>query len=263
LARKKLTRKEIRQDRIRSVLVEVYEWLAANSKYLFGVLGAIVVVFVASYGWENFQQGRQREIQQRFSEALEMFEAPVGNEKPEQQDPLTIPPKYRFDTEAERNEKALEAFSSLAADYPNTSVGQFSAYYQAILEQRSGQSQQAEATLRTLIQETDELETKNLARNYLAFVLGTQGKTEEAVALLKEILDEPSIDFPRSSILLKMARAYDSMGDHEAALDNYRKLKAEFPSSQESRAVQARIDLLEAELGKQADAEDNSGESGA
>jgi predicted negative regulator of RcsB-dependent stress response len=249
LAKTKLTRKEIREDRVREVLVEVYRTLRRNRRYLLGGLLAVALLFVVTYAWETFQESRSNEIQTRFSEALKIQSAPLVTDETPPNEHDHTGPKYEFATAEERTQKALEAFTEFSDEYSGTQLGDFARYYIAINQQRLGKSSEAEQTLRSLIDETGSEELKNLARNHLAYVLQMQGNTAGMVEVLEEILADPSETLPRDTVLMKLARGYEASGNPEAALENYQKLQAEYPGGQNAQSLQSRIDILRGELG--------------
>lgn len=249
MAKTKLTRKEIREDRVREVLLEVYTTLRRNRKYLLGGLLAVALLFVFTYAWETFQESRSHEIQQKFSEALRIQSAPLVTDETPADEHAHAGPKYEFATAEERTQKALEAFTEFSEEYGGTQLGDFARYYIAINQQKLGNSSEAEQVLRSLIDETGSEEVKNLARNHLAYVLQVQGNTTGMVEVLEEILVAPSEMLPRDTILMKIARGYEASGNPEAALENYQKLQAEYPGGQNAQSLQSRIDILKGELG--------------
>jgi predicted negative regulator of RcsB-dependent stress response len=253
LVRRKLTRKEIKQDSIRSTLVQIYDWLSENSKYLIAGFAAMAILIIGTYGWETYQESRDSERQIAYAKALEMFRAPLEGEST---DPQAIPPRVQFKTSEERYEKALEAFNEVAEEYPGTTLGDFSLYYAALSSGRLGRHEEAETLLRQLVSSTGSVELRGLVRNSLASTLMVLGKNDDAVASLRELLEDTSSNFPRNRVLLRMGQTYDAMGESAMALEQFRALRAEFPGSPEVTQIQARLDLLEGQLGPEEEPQD-------
>lgn len=241
---KRLTRKEIKEDAIQDALTQVYDGLAKNTKVLMGVALALALVAAGVYAWQVFSSGRSDEIQQRFAEALDVYHAPLASEV----SPDAEKPKIQFETAAERNGKALEAFSALAKDFSGTRVGAFSQYYVALVEHDMGQNDKATTDLEALIASSPEPEVAALARNALASFHLAAGETQQAIAVWKTMVDSPPQKFPVDGVLANLARAYEEVGDKEEALKLYRRLVAEFPQNSEARQFQSKVDFLEAEL---------------
>ncbi len=250
----KLTRKEIRQDRIRTVLQDVYDWLARRTAYLGAAVGLFALIVLGSYGWQVYQGGAEKERQAKLAEALEIYHAPLeGEDEPEPghegHDHSANPhSKYRFATAEEREQKALESFEALAEESPNRRAGQYARYYQAILLQRLGRHDEAADVLRALEEDVQQPELSNLVRNRMAFLLLNQGKRDEAIEIWAKILESPAPNFPRDQLLAQLGVAAERAGKQQAALDYYRQLQAEFPTSPQTRDLERRIDYLEAVL---------------
>ncbi len=254
----KLTRKEIQQDRIRGVLEEIYAWLTDHTAYLAGAIGILAVVVLAGYGWRVYQESATQERQARLAQALEVFHATLQGQESQPEpgheghDHGNETSKYRFATAQERNQKALEEFSSLAQDSPGSRTGQLARYYEAIALHELGRSDEAAAVLKGLVEELDEPELSNLARNQLALVLLDTGKREEAIAAWAAILEKPAPNFPRDQLLAQLGLTSEQAGQKQAALDYYRQLVSEFPTAPQTRELERRIDYLEAILAEEA-----------
>lgn len=256
MAAKHLTRKEIRQDRFYAILYQTYDWLADNSKLLIAGLALLLLAFLGSYAWRNYQQGHNAEIQHAFAQALETYHARIVTPDAPDQPAAT---GKSFKSARERNQKALEEFSRLAEDYSGVRLGHLARYYVAILQEELGQSEKAEATLKSLIESADEAEIKNLCRNYLAYVSQVQGNNEQAIQAWKAILDDPSPNFPSQKVLFNLAAAYEEVGNPEEALKHYRRLISEFPNGENARQAQSRVDYLEGQLDKGPEEKEENG----
>lgn len=245
MARKHLTRKEIREDRIKNVLEDVYEGLAGNAKLIAGTVLVLAVAFAAVYAWQLYSASRDDEIQRRFADALEIYHAPVNSDPLPEEAPE---PKHQFETEQQRDQQAAQAFQELADEYRGARIGLYARYYLALTYSRMGDYEKAESELKALAADTVEPELTSLALNHLAYVSQLQGKTQQAIETWRKMLETSNSNFPRDGILLNLAKAYEEDGEKEKALEHYRKLSAEFPQSPNSREVNSQIELLEAQL---------------
>jgi tetratricopeptide (TPR) repeat protein len=154
--------------------------------------------------------------------------------------------KYVFEDPEERHEKSLERFSAIAEEYSGTELGEYARYYVAISKHRLGSPSEAREILSSLVSETRQRLLRNLSRNYLAELALHDQDHEEAIRRLNEILEEPSGNFPTQLVLMRLAETHEAAGNHEEALKNYRRVTAEFPTSEDSSQAQSRIDRLEA-----------------
>lgn len=245
MTRKHLTRKEIvQQDRVELALTGIYNWGSENRFLLMGVLAVFVLTIVGSSAWQYYQGQGSHELQTRFRETLDLYHAPVG--KAEESPPENTPViEYRFETDQERLEEALAAFAAIAEDAPNSQLGLLSRYYTGLIRQKMGETEEAEIDLNFVIQNAPEPEIQNLARIHLARIAQSQNDSEKATALLEQILLDEFDAFPKAVVLLELAQTYETAGNTEEALRYYRRLTAEYPTSQYIQQARTHIDQLE------------------
>lgn len=245
MAAKKLTRKEIvQQDVIRKTLTETSSWAVSNFKLLVGVLVAVLATTAGVILWQQYSGSRHEQLQAVFADALEIYHAPVGAEATQNQD-NTVKPKYTFKDDKAKYEKALSAFQNIASKYSGTKIGDLAQYYAALSMNDLGQTDQARSTLESVISETRFVQVKDLARNTLADLDLSAGNYDEAIALLRQILDQPSQDFPKEIVMLKLGQTLEKKGDLSAALDEYRKVTTEYPGTNSASDASTRIRRLE------------------
>lgn len=247
-----LTKKKIKQDKVRDTLTELYEWILEYQIYLVVGLGLLVVGALGTYGWQAMRSGQDRDAQYAYAKALEVYNAEITPEdEPSDTDAETPKPtaKETFKTVEERNAKALEAFDKVADDYSGFDVGQWARYLSALVHLDRGETEQGHTILAELTESADVLEIRNLAALRLADDAEADGNADDAISYTKKILDAPSDSMPREPLLMRLARNYEKAGDDQAALEQYRKIEAEYPTSQEARTAGPRIKELEEKLG--------------
>ncbi|MEE8349043.1 MAG: tetratricopeptide repeat protein, partial [Acidobacteriota bacterium] len=99
--------------------------------------------------------------------------------------------------------------------------------------------------LNFVIQNASEPEMEHLARNTLARIAQSQNDSEKATALLEQILVDESDAFPKAVVLLELAQTHETAGNTQEALRYYRRLTAEYPTSQHLQQARTHIDQLE------------------
>ena len=243
---KKLTRKEIvQQDVIKRTLTETSYWAVENLKYLVGALVVVALAIAIGIGWQYYRGARSVEMQADFADALAMFHAPVGPEQPPDPNQPQPRPKYRYETATEKYEKAIARFQEVASSYSGTRIGALSEYYSALSENEMGRPEEAAKLLAQLAQEGSYPEVANLARNTLAQLAVGDKDYDKAISLYNEILGTPSQNFPRSVVMLRVAQALEAKGSLQEALEQYRKITAEFPGSGSASEAAGKIQRIE------------------
>ena len=253
MAAKRLTRKEIvRQDVIQQTLTETSSWLVRNLSYIFAIVAIVLVTILVGYLWQTYQQSVEAELQTKFSDALAKYHASVTEAEDIQSQDQANPeasqvpsPKYEFATAKERSEQALSAFSELSEDYSGMRLGVLSQYYVGLTLIDQDKLEEAKTVLSSLVAESEFADISNLARNALVQVAVSENDDKEAIRLLKEILEEPSPNFPQQMILMRLAQNQETTGDYEAALRNYKRISAEYAGSSFATKAQTKIDYLE------------------
>ena len=219
------------------------------------------MAIVGFWALQGYREGQVTETRGLFSDALELYHATL--DEPEEEDEgegekeksaeekaqaraqELANNRHRFRSEQERNQKAKEAFAQLVEEYPNSQLGILSRYYLALIAHRTDRSEEAKEGLTWVIENADAGETKNLARNALAQIILGEGNPKEAADLLEQMLEEPSPNYPLQIILMSLGWSYEKAGNQDKAIEQYKKITSEYPTSPQSQEAQSRIDELE------------------
>ncbi len=266
MALKRLSRKEIvQEDRIHARLSQISQWVLRNRNYLAAAAVVLVVVIVGLWALQGYRAGQAAETQGLFSDALELYHATIdkveekseekveGEEKVEKSAEEKAQARaqelannrYRFQSDQERIQKAEKAFLQLVQEHPDSQLGVLSRYYLALIARQTDRIEEAKEGLLWVIDNADAADTKNLSRNALAQILLGEGSAKEAADLLEQMVEEPSPNYPQQIILMSLGQSYEKAGNRDKAIEQYRKITSEFPTSQQSQEAQSRIDELE------------------
>ena len=252
---RRLTRKEIvQEDRIYSVLSGFSQWAVVNRTPLVVGSGIVVLSLLGFYLWQGYQESANQEAQKLFAEALDTYHAPVrelnpepdsepGAENPNQ--PPEPPPVYRFETVAERRAAAELAFEKISDDYSGTRIGFFSRYYLGLIGRHNDDTSKARQHLRWVVDNSGDSDVRNLSRNVLADIALGEENHEEALTHLQQLLGDPTPQVPEQTVLMRIARTHEALGNVEQALENYRKITNDYPTSSQAGEAQSEIDRLE------------------
>ena len=247
MVRRRLTRREIVQASwLEATLSRSYVWSSENRRLLISSLGAILLAIAGTYWWQDYQQRQTRKIQTSFAQALELYHAPVGEKTGDGQDEGRISSRYRFSSDDERRDRALEAFRSIADRHPSANIAIVAQYYTGLLLNELNQREEARKLLGSVILESEQPEIRNMARNTLAQMLEAEDQPGEASELLKEILEDAAPSFPEEPVLFRLAQDHETVNNADEALKFYRRLLADYPSSGYAGEARERIQQLEA-----------------
>ena len=247
---KHLTRKEITQDRIRSLLVETWEWVIEYRNFLLGGIAVLFLLGVGYWGFDTIRSNRAAAAQEELGAALRILNSVVpGEGAPDQPDP-----NHPYTSEEERDQQALREFRRLAEERGWSSVGELAHFYIAVTQRRLKQTAESRQSFQDVVDHSSSMELRNLARNHVAQLALAMGQGEEAIEAWNAILDQPSTRVPASEIMASLAKAYDAAGQKAEALDLFKRLQRENPSGPDAASIEARIALLEGETASNEDA---------
>ena len=252
---RRLTRKEIvQEDRIYSVLSGFSQWAVVNRTPLVVGSGIVVASLLGFYLWQGYQDSSNREAQKLFAEALDTYHAPVKELAPEPgsesdgqnpDQPPEPPPEYRFETVKDRRAAAEAAFEKISDDYSGTRLGFFSRYYLGLIGRQNEDAGAARQHLRWVVDNSGDSDVRNLSRNVLADIALGEENHEEALTYLQQLLGDPTPQVPEQTVLMRIARTHEALGNVEQALENYRKITNDYPTSSQAEEAQSEIDRLE------------------
>ena len=252
MAAKRLTRKEIvHKDPIRIALEKTSSWIVRNRVLLVSGLVIVCLAILAAYGWNNYSSSRGDEMQIAFAEGLELYHGtvkPAGEEvsgeagEEGSEAPADLPePAYTFSSDSERLEKSLESFEKTAESFKGTKIGDLALFYTALCHIEMENAEKAAPILQGLIEGSDYKDVRNLARNSASQLAAAGHETERAIAILEEIVEEPSDNYPVQFTLMNIAMLHEAVGNSDQAIKTYQRVATEYAET--SSAAEARRKL--------------------
>ena len=88
-------------------------------------------------------------------------------------------------------------------------------------------------------------DVRNLSRNVLANIALGEENHEEALTYLQQLLGDPTPQVLAQTVLMRIARTHEALGNVDQALENYRKITNDYPTSSQAEEAQSEIDRLE------------------
>ena len=232
-----ILRKDLKKDAIRETFVHGVESVASHPEAAWIVVGAVLVVALAVFGWSTYSRRQTAKASAAFNSAMEVFEARIRapGEAAEPNEITYVDEKNKF-ADAERK------FLDVATQYGRTQPGQRARYYAALSEEQLQRFDDAEKNLKIVDSSGDE-SLAGLARFQLAMVYDQEGKGPQAVELFKQLADKPTIFVPKGLVLLTLADHY-SKTDPAQASKLYNQIKQDFPDTPAAQQADQGLELL-------------------
>ena len=232
-----LSRKELKQDKIRDSIEHGAEAVYSHSRLTGVILLAALIVGGAIGGWKIYGDRKTVEASAAFDSAMKVFSGRIRTpaETPE-------PGELTYSDEASRAEDAAAKFRAVADKYPSTNPGRLARYYAALALEDLERHNQAIEELKKLDAGKDK-ELNAMAQFQMAVINARAGKSAEAVKILRALADKSSVLVPRPMVLLELANQLRQTNPQEAA-GVYQQLKKEFPDSAIAEAADRGLDTL-------------------
>ncbi len=220
-----MSKKQNKNDELIVDVEEVYSktetFVEENKNVLTGIVAALVIVIGGYFAYQSFYLAPLEEEAQ-----VNSFMA----EKYFQKDSLNL---------AINGDGLNPGFLEIADDYSSTRTGNLAHYYLGASYLRLGQYEAA-------IQELEDFDKEDYILGTLAIgmigdaymELGDLGK---AASHYDKASERKSNDFSSPQYLMKAGRTYELLGNYEAALERYKKIKSDYPKSTESSNVEKMI----------------------
>lgn len=232
-----ISRKELKQDKIRESLEHGAEALISHKTLVTVLLGVAAAVAVVVGGWRLYSERRNVNAGAAFDEAMKIYNARIraANEPAE-----TGEVTYVDDTA--KLQDAAAKFVEVADKFPCTKPGSLARYYSALCLEELSRYNQALENLKKLEGSSDK-ELAALAQFQTALLHARTGKTDDAVKILRALAEKPAVFVPRSLVLLELARQLRATNPREAA-EIYAKIKKEFPETAIAEEAERDLEAL-------------------
>jgi predicted negative regulator of RcsB-dependent stress response len=204
----RFTRKELKKDAFAEEVSQTVEFLGEHRKQVvrYGTAALVIVVLAGGYYYYNKWQAGKRH--QALAAAIRIQEAPVvpsaGNTA-----------MRTFPTQEAKQQAASKAFTELTEKYPGTEEGTIARYFLGTMAIDDGRLNHAETFLKEAAGSKDA-NYASLAKLALAQVYQAQGKTAEGEALLRSLIEKPTLFVSKTQATIALARMLVSSKPDEA-----------------------------------------------
>lgn len=232
----RLSRKEMkRQDGFQETMGRGLEMVQSYRRQIILVVGLLVLLVVVAVGWFIYVQSVEDDAQMLLAEAMEVRSAPV-EAGPEATEELEGGPT--FASAEERGARARELFERVVDDYGASDAADVARVYLGELAAGEGDTERAAELWRDFLDEHPTHMLGAQVRLNLYALERAEGRGEEVVAELEEMVDDEDPALPRDVALYELAITLEELGREEEAAARYQRLVDEF--GQSPYAVEAR-----------------------
>jgi TolA-binding protein len=190
--------------------------------------GGLVLIAIIAGGYFYFQKQRNATASALLGAALQVEQSPVV---PAPTLPGATQQAGTFATEQARNEAAVAAYQKVIDAYPSHDAGMAARYHLAGVMLSMGRSAEAEAAYADVATRAGSSVSGSAARLGQAQAQVAQGKFDEAVKVLTDLSAQRDSDMPMDGVLMELARVCQRAGKTQEARAAFKRVVDEFPQS--------------------------------
>ena len=232
-----ISRKELKQDKIKETIEHGAEAVISHGQFtLIVVLVALLVALVYG-GWRFYMDRQTLEASAAFDVAMKSYQGRIAS-VPDPSDPNAP----FFADEAARAQDAMQKFIKVADKYAGTNPGKLARYYSALCLEDLERHNQALEELKKISGSSDK-ELAAMAQYQTAIIYSRTGKPDDAIKIFRALADKQSALVPRPLVLLELAGILRNSNPKEAA-GIYQQIKKEFPDTTIADQADRGLDTL-------------------
>ena len=219
-----LSRKELKQDKIRESIAHGAEAVYSHSQVAAAAVGAVLLVVLVYGGWRFYNDRQTLQASAGLDEAMKIYNAPLRTaNEPVEAGAVT------YTDPQKRSQDASQKFAAVADKYSHTNPGRLARYYLALTLLDVGKQSQSIEELKKLVGSSDK-ELSAMAQYQMATVFARTGKTDDAIKAYRAVADSKSALVPRPLALLELADLLRTSNPTEATT-LYQQVKKDYPTN--------------------------------
>lgn len=203
----RLTRKELKTDKVAVGVEHTVEYLAGHKKQVRNWVAIGAAVVIAAGGWWIYSSRQASARAEALATAMHVGDA-VISDTPQS-------PNLNFATQLEKDTAVTEAYTKVANEYPNSQEGAIARLYLAGMSVDKGDLEAAIKLHEETIDRAPD-EYASVAKQALAEIYASQGKLDEAEKLLRDLIDDPSAFVSSEEATLTLGRLLSKDKPEEA-----------------------------------------------
>jgi tetratricopeptide (TPR) repeat protein len=235
-------RHQLKQDKFSRATIEAAErtvdWSVEHKSKLIAAAVVLVVVISALLGSWYYIEQQDEKASVELGKATQTLDTPVR--------PAGMPasPDYpSFASAMERATEARKAFQGIVDKYPHTRAADFSHYFLGVTAATLGDNATAERQLRTVAGYRNR-DLSALAKLSLASVYRNSGRTNDAVALYKNLINKPATTVTKGTAEIELAETYQASGNTAEAKKQYEQIQKEDPKGTAAQLASTKLQEL-------------------
>ena len=204
------TRHAIKHDALIDHAHSALDWLEEHKSQ--AILFSVIAVAVLTIGISSilFYQHRQDEASVAFGAAMDIYSAPVN-----QPDNPAEPGVRTYPSSTARAKAANAEFLKVADSFGSTDAGKNALYFAGLTYMEMGNIAAAETTLKKVVNHGDS-NLASLADMALVSLYRQNGRTSDAINLLKHLVAHPTTAVPAGQSNLELASIYEKTNPGQA-----------------------------------------------
>ena len=241
-------RHHLKDNELAIALHKAQSWAGGNSTALGTIIGAIVIVGAGVLGYMAWQNNTDNKARAMLAAAMVIEEArvmPPGPPPGTTNDPTAVGGQMpgTYPTETAKLEAALPKFLAAADAYPSNEAGLTARYHAAKTLITLGRFDEAITQYDQVIAGGSALLARS-ARLGKAEAQLRDAQYDQAIATLKQIVDERDASLPAEALLMELARAYRLAGNTEEARKTLQQVVEQHADSQYATEAKAELEKL-------------------
>ena len=232
-----ISRKELKQDKIKETIEHGAEAVISHGQFTLIVVVVILALALGYGGWRFYIDRQTVEASSAFDTGMKAYQGRIATAP----DPAE-PNEPFYPDEPARVQDALQKFTKVADKYPSTNPGKLARYYSALCLEDLERHNQALEELKKISGSSDK-ELAAMAQYQMALIYARTGKSDDAIKMFRALADKQSALVPRPLVLLELAGVLRT-SDPKEAISIYQKIKKEFPDTAIADQADRGLDTL-------------------
>jgi TolA-binding protein len=221
-------RHQLKQDEFVVRATHVAAQFAENRRRWMMGIGAVVVIGAVVGGYLYFQSRAKDAASALLGAALQIEQAPIV---PAPTVPGAVQQAGTYPTEAARGEAAIAAYQTVIDTYPSAETGTAGRYHLGTVYLRLGRAADAERAFAEAVERGGTSVYAEMAKMGQVEALTAQSKYDEAIRILTDLSGLRDGTVPVDGVLMELARVCRKAGKTEEARAAFKRVVDEFPES--------------------------------